>query len=195
MEFSYKITEPEYRRFARAQNRSVQTILIRFVRGLVLFWAAVFAAVVLLWAVVNHFSPEASSQKPGSAIAVQEAAPSTSSKVSQVASFGAFFAVLGVSFFSLFVFPRLKLRRQYRKDPVMQGTFHVTLLPNSIAIENTSGLSIKDEWNAFNPLREKKGLVIIRALFGTSFPINLTSLSDLEKAEVRRILSAIRKKR
>ena len=89
----------------------------------------------------------------------------------------------------------MRLRRIYRKDPLMQGQFTVNLSPESISIQNTAGTSAKTGWNIYKGWREGKGIIVLLLHPGTAFAMSLAGLSEPERSELRGVLnSALPKK-
>jgi hypothetical protein len=194
LEFSYNITEAEYRRFCRLRDRSFVTILIKLIRNMVLFWILIFTCVVLLWVAVSAGSHteklEAHTTAQTTTQPSSTSATAPASKLQQILIFGVFLAILGASVFALFISPGLQIKRRYRKDPLMQGRFSVIALPNSVSITNTSGFSSQTDWTLYRSWRETKGLIVLRMKTDLDVAISIAGLSEQQRAELRGILAA-----
>jgi len=191
LEFSYNITEAEYRRFCRLRDRSFPATLFRLIRNLVLFWMLVMITLALLWILVSAGShTEKSQEHPTKQTASQSSSASLNTTLRLVLTTGVFIAILGVSVFALFISPGLQIKSRYRKDPLMQGTFNVNALPNSISIKNSSGFSSQTDWILYRSWRETKGLIILQMKDDVDFPISLAGLSEPQRTELRGILVA-----
>jgi hypothetical protein len=86
----------------------------------------------------------------------------------------------------------VELRRQlrfYRKDPSIQAETTVKITPESVSIQNTAGVFWKYGWNVCDLWREENNLVIFVFRSGTFCISNLTGLSDMQRDELRGILS------
>jgi hypothetical protein len=93
----------------------------------------------------------------------------------------------------LFIVLRLgptRLRKMYRKDPLMQGEFTVDLTPASISVQNTAGLSSQFGWNLFEYWRDGKDLMVLVYYSSAYFIINLAGLSEAQRAELRGMIGA-----
>jgi hypothetical protein len=84
----------------------------------------------------------------------------------------------------------MQLRRQYRKDPAMQGQFTINITPESISTHNTAGSSSNTGWNIYDYWREGKGMILIVCQSGVAVPISLAGLSEAQQNELRGILAA-----
>ena len=188
MEFSYRISKAE---FLIAYNLRHKYSLRSWKRRLFWFWCSVLIGFILLWVIVQRTSPPAPvSQHP----AIQHTAPTSTKNDWAVYMEPA--AILGVWVFGMFIFPRLRLDRMYRRDPQMQGQFTVNITPDSISTQNTAGTLSKTGWNVYDYWREKKEVIVLVFHLGAFLPVSLASLSEFQRAELRGILNvALPKKR
>jgi hypothetical protein len=140
----------------------------------------------MLWAVVRR-----NSQVP---LEAENPAPQTAEEghsASQVlVNVGPFILVAGVWVFMVFRLAPKRLRRQYLRDPSMQGEFTVRVSPASISIENTAGSSTTAGWNIYEDWREGKAVIILSLFSGAYFILGLTELPEPQRAELCGILAA-----
>jgi hypothetical protein len=123
---------------------------------------------------------------------VQIETPSSGSTALTVAiNVGPFLVMGGIFAFVLFRLGPTTLRRLYRKDPSMQGTFTVNVTEDSISVQNTAGTSWQSEWNLYEEWREGKDLIILIYRSSAFFVLNLAGLSEPQRGELRGILSAV----
>jgi hypothetical protein len=87
------------------------------------------------------------------------------------------------------------LRRMYGRDPTMQGEFTVNVSAQSIAIRNTAGSSFTSGWNVYEYWREGKNLIVLALCSGAYTTLNISGLSDVQRNELRGILSGALPKR
>jgi hypothetical protein len=98
--------------------------------------------------------------------------------------------VLGVLAYVIFRLVPMQLRRLYKKDPLMQGQFTINSSQESIVIQNTAGSFSKTGWNIYDYWREGKNLIMLVFHTGTFFLISTAELSESQRDELRRILTA-----
>ncbi|MGD0546706.1 MAG: YcxB family protein [Terracidiphilus sp.] len=184
MEFSYRISEAEY--LSAAKLRLKDTLRLGRIRKNIMFWVFVMVCLMLVFGIVQK-----SHQQPNipddTAVQTVAHASVTNSIITNVGLF-----VLFVSIMAFVIFRRvpMQLRRQYRKDPAMQGQFTINITPESISTHNTAGSSSNTGWNIYDYWREGKGMILIVCQSGVAVPISLAGLSEAQQNELRGILAA-----
>jgi hypothetical protein len=187
MEFSYKLSEVEYVRACKLGRKASS----RSVRKKVMFWVFIIACLMLLWAVIEKAKhrPDVSDQPPATQSALVEPANNGSSTAAFLTNVGPFFLLAGVWILAIWLIP-IRLRRLYRKDPLMQGQFTVCVTPESISIRNTAGTSSQTGWNVYDRWREGKNLIILVLHSRACFAMSMAGLSEAQRIELRGILNA-----
>jgi len=161
MEFSYRISEADYlNAWKLLSNRPDSRAAIRIV-----LWAFVLICLVLLWIVVQRNS------------------------TIPLVNVGPIIVISGVWAFILTRRGSTTVRREYRKNPTMQGQFSVGITPESISGQNTAGTSWNNGWNIYASWREGKDLILLLYHNGSYLILNVAGLSDSQRAELRGILS------
>ncbi|MGA2048896.1 MAG: YcxB family protein [Terracidiphilus sp.] len=153
----------------------------------VMFWVFILVCLMLLWVVVAKYNSKAS---PAPEDTEPVAAQTGSSMNSFLWNIGPFVALGGVWAFMLVGLAPMRVRRQHRKDPLMQGEFSVKVTPDSFSMENTAGSSWNSVWGIYEYWREGKDVVILGLRSGTFFILGLASLSEAQRAELRGILGS-----
>jgi hypothetical protein len=184
MQFSYQVSEADYRRAfkLRTSGRNFKILM---------FWAFILVCLLMLWAVVSKTNARNSedSAPPVTQSDQDSQAPApgkTSMSRSLLMNLGPVVLVVGVL---VFLRPMI-LRRAYRKDPAMQGTYTIDLTPGAISIQNTSGFSTEAGWNLYDFWKQGKGVIILVGKSGTFFILSIARLSEPQREELRGILSA-----
>ena len=193
MEFSYRISEAEYLkawklRTKASGSRATKTIM---------FWVFIMVCLFMLWAIVQRQAqvpahaqqPVVSSQTVGAA---QNAPFPLRAILINIGPFIIILAVWGVLLTKLG--PRSVLQ-MYRKDPTMQGEFTVSVTSESIASQNTAGASWKAAWNIFAFWKEGKDIIVLFYHTGAYAVLNLAGLFEMQRSELRGILSTALPKR
>jgi len=185
VEFSFKVSETEYRRAwtLRTKGESRAGMLRK-----ILFWVFILFCLMLVFAVVQMRSHR---QRP---VTEQPAATQQSTgKLVQDDNLGLALAInagpfvlLGVGWF--FLFGRLQ-RSQYRRDPMMQGQFTVNLTATAVSVQNTAGTSSQAGWNAYDYWSEGSGLIVLASRSNSCLILSLAGLSEPQRQELRGILS------
>jgi hypothetical protein len=182
MEFSYRISEDDY-----VQGIKMARKLARKSIGKVIaFWAFIVVCLVLLFGVIaksNHHDGTVTIE-PSSSSAAQVS--TTDSLTKLAVNWGPVVLVLA---FWVFWIP-YQTRRAYRKDTNAHGEFTMTLDLQSVALRSTSGMSWQSGWNAFKGWREDKGILLLQYPSKTSQLVNIKTLSDPEREELKNILTA-----
>jgi len=157
-----------------------------------MFWVFVLICLMLLWAVVQKTSHPPVVQDDTTAAPLQTVEPANKPSVAQalLVNVGPFVLLAAVWVFLLVRLGPMRLRRIYRKDPVAQGQFTVNVAPDSIQIRNTSGTSSQTGWNIYVSWREKDGIIVLVLHSSACFAMSLAGLSEMQRGELRGILSA-----
>lgn len=192
MEFSYRISEEEYLRAARLKFKDA--FRLRRVGRVILIWILVLAGLMLAMTFIQKSKQEQTSIQEERIEAVPTET-SSSQKTENllpalISNVGPFVIVVGIMAYVVFRGIPMQLRRQYRKNPAMQGQFTVNITPESFSSDNTAGASGRSGWNIFDYWREGKGLIMLVYHSGPYFLISLADLSEAQKVELRGILAA-----
>jgi hypothetical protein len=181
MEFSYRISEAEYAAAFKLRSRQASGSAVV---KTVMFWVFILICLMVLWTVVQHSVPHPQPAEYRPSI------PSSTNVSSTVLTNSLpFLAIAGVWLFLLTRLGPRSLRRLYRKDPNMQGEFTVEITPESISTRNTSGVSTTSGWNIYDYWREGKDLIVLIYQSSAFTVLNIAGLSDIQRDELRTILS------
>ena len=184
MEFSYRISEAEYLSAAKLKIKS--SFRVGPIKKVVLFWIFVVVCFLLFFVFFQHGQP----QQPISDNAVIQAAAPSQTINWILTNLLPFVIVVGVFSYVIFRSVPMQLRHLYRKDPLMQGQFTISISPESISIQKTAGSSSKTGWNIYDYWREGKNLIMLVFHTGPFFLISLADLSEVQRDELRGILKA-----
>src|ERR1039457_181854 len=193
MEIAYRLTEAEYLNAWRLRTRGGRSKAIRIIAFFVFFWAFILICLVLLWTIVQrnatvdttkHESPKVVMIDP------QAGASRSFTTLSLITNVGPFILLAAIWAFVFFRLVPIRIRRMYRKDPLMQGLFTVNLAPTLISIQNTAGFSAQYGLNLYEYWREGKGLIILVYYSGAYFTVSLTGFPEPQRVELRGILAA-----
>jgi hypothetical protein len=196
MEFSYRITEAEYarawnlRRVGLGKNSKVKTVM---------FWFFILICITLLWAVVQKGNPVRSGSRTAPAPTVSQSgeaatepggsrnhAPTGEALLFNV---GPFVVLIVVWVIMVSRLGPISLLRLYRKDPQMQGLFTVNITPESISMRNTAGSNSQSGWSIYERWIDGKDLIVLVLLSQAFFVVSLAGLQDVQRGELRSILS------
>jgi len=186
MEFSYKVSQAEFLRAWKLRNKGNPAyVIFKVIRGLILFWICVFVCLILLWVLVQRGAPSPPlAQQP---ITVHVGTGRLLWALLQI--FGPLALIFGTVVFLLVGLEPMLARRSYRKDPSMQGQFTANITPESIYLQNTVGTSSNSAWNLYSSWRERKGIIVLIFHSGAYSILSLTGLSNLQRDELRSILT------
>jgi len=184
MEFSYRISEAEYLSAAKLKNKG--NLHLRHIRKSIFFWISIVICFLIFFTFFQH-----SQQQPPIAedAAIQAVAPGQTINLI-LTNLLPIVAVLGAFSFFIFKWMPMQLCRLYKKDPLMQGQFTINISQESIEIQNTAGSFSKTGWNIYDYWREGKNLIMLAFHTGTFFLISTAELSESQRDELRRILTA-----
>jgi hypothetical protein len=195
MEFSYTISEAEYMQAWKLRRKTLRK---RSALRRVIFWVFIFVCLLLLWVVVLQKNNQAGNQPPASETSADCSAagvnPPTHGNPFLTSSFwlnvGPYVSLAGLWVFLYFRYVPARLRKLYLNDPMMQGTFTVSLAPDSISIQNTAGSSARATWNIYERWHEGKSVVILIIRSQAYLILSVSALSDAQRTELRSILAA-----
>jgi hypothetical protein len=195
MEFSYTISEAE---FIQAWKLRMKSVRKRSALRKVIFWSFILVCLLLLWVVVQQKSNHAGNQPPASEMSNNCSAasvnPPTHGNPFLTSSFwlnvGPFVLLASLWVFLFFRFVPARLRKLYLNDPVMQGTFTVSVAPDSISVQNNAGSSGRATWNIYERWHEGKSVIILIIRSQTYLILSVSALSEAQRAELRSILAA-----
>lgn len=178
MKFSYKVTEAEYLQAWRLGGKPRSAF--QYVRFWFLFWFSVMVGLILLWSIVAATTP-AISAKPG-----------THFSIVRVILLGLLFVAIWFCWIYLeFFFPKARMRRQFRKDPLMKGEFTVNVTPGSIFTQNSAGSSSQTGWDVYTHWRQRKRVIILAHQSGSFFTISIDMLPEKQRETLRDTLTLV----
>jgi hypothetical protein len=180
MEFSYTVSEAEY---LAAWRHRVGTLRRSSTLKTVIFWLFILICLILLWLVVSHTNHHPQPEEFESPV------PAPVPQALWV-NLLPFVALGGFWIFLLVGFSPARVRRLYRKDPAMKGRFTVEATVQSFSMKTAAGSSWASSWNFFESWRERKNLIILILYSGTYLILNLGGLSEVERSELRGILTS-----
>jgi hypothetical protein len=184
MEFSYRISEAEYLSAWKLCYKT--TTGIQIVKA-VLFWLAIVVALTLVYLNVHGIAqPHPTAQQ----IAVEKVKDSLMAREFLVFVSPSIF-VFCIRIYMTIGFEQKSMCSVYRKEPSLHGQITVNITPESISTENTVGISTKTGWNIYDYWREGKGMILLVFHSRTYFLIGLAGLSDVQRDELRGILTAV----
>ncbi|HTW79137.1 MAG TPA: hypothetical protein VME23_06335 [Terracidiphilus sp.] len=193
MEFSYKLTEAEYLRASKLR-------LKRAGKGptfkKLLIWVLVLVCLMILWGVVTRIAlnpaVDGSAPVPASSecVTATSTPPKTDAPLALLFNLGPLLLLLAVWFTLVTLWLPGRLRRMYQNDPAAQGLFTVNVTAHSFAFKNTAGVSSEISWNIYERWIDGGNLVLLVNYSQAAFTISLAGLSDVQRAELRGILSA-----
>jgi hypothetical protein len=193
MEFSYKVTEAEFREGWRVERRASSRSSLKTAA----FWISIMLGLLLLYRVMQP-----SHHQPGIANLHAEAQVSTAGPASQqtpastlIERAGPFLVLAGLWIIIVTALVPMRLKYLYRKDPRMHAKFTVDITPNFIFTHNSAGTTSKTGWNVYDYWCEGKNVIVLAFLSGSHSIVSLAGLSELQRGELRGILSASLRKR
>jgi tellurite resistance protein TehA-like permease len=197
MEITFKITQAEYLRAVKLRKKPKSGAIVKTV----MFWVLVLTCLTVLWTVFRPGATSSGRADATSAVVTQsddatpESVPPGTELRRVITNFGPFVPIAAVWVYFVFLWVPIRLRRMYKRDPVMQGQFSMKFTPASLSIQNTAGISIEMGWNIVEYWREGKGLILLVFYPGTGYPVSLANLTDPQREELRSILTAALPKR
>ncbi|HEY3706452.1 MAG TPA: YcxB family protein [Terracidiphilus sp.] len=194
MQMTYRVSEADYRRAWKLRvggsfgNRTIK---------IVMFWVFMLVCLMMLWAVVqrtNHPRTQSSSAAVTEQSMDESPVPAQNEGLSAHAllvNVGPFVLIALIWIFMLFQMGPRRMRRQYLKDPAMQGTYTIDVTPEALAVENTAGVSSRMQWSLFDYWQEGKRVIVLVNKSGTYFIINAAGLAETQQGELRGLLLSV----
>jgi hypothetical protein len=193
MEFSYKISESEFRRAWRLERKASSRSSLKTA----VFWILIMLGLLLLYRMMqpDQHPPGLSAQQPASRPALIVPAIDVPVESTNLERFGPFLVLAGIWILIVGGLVPMRLHRLYRKDPRMQGQFTVNITPDAIFTENTAGTTSNCAWNVYDYWCEGKNVIVLTFHSGSYSILSLAGLSEAQQGELRGILSAVLKKK
>jgi hypothetical protein len=193
MEFSYTISEAEYLQAGRVSKKASGRAVLA---AKLIFWFLVLAFLIAGWGLtlsdphVVTISHGADGYDYATTDWSRSSHPFARASHTLMVNFGPI-AIFLMSAAGVYAFrgPVYRLRRAYRKNPVMNGKFTVFVTPESFSGRNSAGTSWQDNWTLFESWREGSGLILLNLRNGPYYILNLAGLSDPQRTELRSILA------
>jgi hypothetical protein len=193
MEFSFQVTESEFREAWRVERKASSRSSLKTAA----FWMLIMVGLLLLYRGIQpsrplpagfeqHRSPQASIVRPVSDV------NTPSGFLERV---GPFLVLAGVWTLVVTGLVPMRLRYLYRRDPRMRAQFTVDITQNSISTENSAGTTSKSSWNVYDYWCEGKGVIVLMFRSGAYSVLSLAGLSEPQRGELRGILNAALQKR
>jgi hypothetical protein len=163
--------------------------------GKLLFWLIILGVLTAFWGYLQTNSHSVPISRGPDGYDYVTSSGDSSQTIAPVAhtlmfNFGPV-AIFTVSLIGVLILrgPTHRLRKIYRRDPVMQGEFTVRLTLEQLLGQNSAGATWQNSWVIYDSWREKGSLVIV-ILRNQSYEIlNLAALTEPERAELRGILT------
>jgi len=192
MEFSYKVTESEFREAWRVERKASSRSSLKTAA----FWMLIMFGLLLLYLVIQPpRAPGAADQRRVAPSSIAKAANSSKPPSDYLERVGPFLVLAGVWILVVTGLVPMRLRYLYRRDPRMQGQFTVNISRDSISTENTAGTTSTSAWNVYDYWCEGKGVIVLMFNSGTYSVLSLAGLSEPQRGDLRGILSAALPKR
>jgi hypothetical protein len=192
MEFSYKVTESEFREAWRVERKASSRSSLKTAA----FWMLIMFALLLLYLVVQPAkSPGVAEQRRVMQSSMANAANQSTLPSDYLENVGPFLVIAGVWILVVKGLVPMRLRYLYRRDPRMQGQFTVDITKDSISTENTAGTTSKSTWNVYDYWCEGKGVIVLMFNSCAYSVLSIAGLSEPQRGELRGILSTVLPKR
>jgi hypothetical protein len=193
MEFSYTISESEFRQAWRIERKASSRSSLKNAA----FWMLVMVGLLLLYRTIqsSRLLPGGSDQRFISHSAVVRPVDEVNTPSGFVERVGPFLVIAGVWILVVKGLVPMRLLYLYRRDPRMHGQFKVNISRDSICTENTAGTTSMSSWNVYDYWCEGKNIIVLMFYSGTYSILSLARLSQAQRGELRGILSAAPKKK
>ncbi len=188
MEFSFKVTESEFREAWRVERKASSRASLKTA----VFWISIMLGLLVLYRVMQ---PKPSQARDASVAAVTQTslilpAGQVPTKPSGLERVGPFLVLAGLWILIVKALVPMRLKYLYRKDPRMQGQFTVNVTPDSMTTDNSAGTTAKTNWNVYDYWSEGKNVIVLMFHSGSYAILSLAGLSPLERGELRDILGS-----
>lgn len=193
MEFSFKVTESEFKRAWKLERKASSRSSLKNA----IFWILVMLGLMLLYRMIASSGHPAGISDQRAVVQALLSPPvhEVAIEPSAFEHFGPILVIAGIWFLLVGWMVPMRLRHLYRKDPRMQGEFTVNITPDWIATENSAGTTSKTAWNVYECWCESKGIIVLRFYSGSYSMLSLAGLAEPQRDELRRILAgALREK-
>ena len=193
MEFSFKISESEFRQAWRVERKASSRSSLRTAA----FWMLIMIGLLLLYRAIQPRSPRAGMQSQHliSQAYIVRPVGGADTPGGLLERVGPFLVLAGLWILIVTVLVPMRLHYLHKRDPRMQGRFTVNITQNSICTENTAGTTSKCSWNVYDYWSEGKNIIVLMFHSGSYSVLSLAGLSEAQRAELRGILSAALKKK
>jgi hypothetical protein len=188
MEFSFQVTEPEFKQAWRAERKASSRSSLKTA----IFWILIMMGLLLLYRALQPSRAEAgvaTRHRISRAMIVQPAGD-INTPGGFAERVGPFLVIAGIWILLVTALVPMRLRSLYQRDPRMRGKFTVNVTQDSISTENTAGTTSKCAWSVYEYWCEGKGVIVLMFHSGTYSILSLAGLSELQLGELRGILSA-----
>jgi hypothetical protein len=192
MEFSYKVSEADFRQAWRLERKASSRSSLKTAA----FWISIMLGLLLLYKFIQPGGQQAVASSPlfvaqASLNQSPDRLPGPVSTVSDsLERVGPFLVLAGVWILVVTTLVPMRLRYLYRRDPRMQAQFTVNITPDAISTENSAGTTSHSAWNVYEYWCEGKDIIVLMFHSGTYSILNLAGLSSLQRDELRGILAA-----
>ena len=193
MEFSYQISESEFRRAWHIERKASSRASLKTAA----FWISIMLGLLLLFKMIqpDRQLPGLSARQPAVHAAMDLPVSDIAAEPTALERVGPFLVIAGIWILLIGGMIPMRLRRLYRKDPRMQGQFTVNITPEFVSTENTAGTTSKCSWNVYDYWCEGKNVIVLAFHSGSYFILSLAGLSEPQQGELRGILTASLKKK
>lgn len=188
MEFSYKVSEADFRQAWRLERKASSRSSLKTAA----FWVSIMICLLMLYKAIqpNRQQSPVSSHLSVSQTSVNEPASQGTTLSDSLERVGPFLVLAGVWILIVTALVPMRLRFLYRRDPRMKGQFTVNITPDSISTENTAGTSSRSAWNVYDYWCEGKDVIVLMFHSGAYSILSLGGLSSPQRDELRSILTA-----
>lgn len=189
MEFSFKVTESEFRQGWKLERRASSRSSLKTA----IFWILIMLGLLLLYRFIAQSS--AALRLADVPLAVVQPVVNEAPEPTTLARLGPFLVIAGIWFLIVGAMVPMRLRHLYKKDPRMQGQFSVNVSPEGIETKNTAGTLSKSSWNVYDSWSEGKEIIVLTFHSGSYSLLSLAGLAETQRSELRQILASALKKK
>ena len=185
MEFSYRVSEQDFREAQRVFNRYTW----RRDRSQIFLWTCIVLGLLLLWGIVHQGNAQ---MEPLGRSLRQDGR-------SFLLGHGPLVPMLAVAFIVWLVWllraGQREARKGFLKNPSSKGEFAISLAPEGLTITNTAGTSSNAPWSSYEFWIEGTNVIVLVLRSGLQFFINVDTASQEQRNELRAILAQVLPKR